>query len=163
MAVEREFPVKIDVYGFDAGTGLPEPKGYRDLPYIWKAGFFAMDQSKLQERLKSARLVIGDVKQTVPTFFSAFKAAPLAAAMFDLDYWSSTLDALDIFKVEEAHLLPRVFCYFDDVISNGYRRHTERACRPACRNPRFQYDAKSPEDREGGWLAMVAARSSSVE
>ena len=40
--IEKIYNIKIDIYGFDTGYGLPEPKGYRDLPYIWKKGFFEM-------------------------------------------------------------------------------------------------------------------------
>ena len=117
MAVEQEFPVAIDVYGFDTGTGLPAPVDYRDLPYIWREGFFAMDENALRGRLGRARLVLGDVKETVPDFFNAHGAAPLGAAFFDLDFWSSTNDALGIFDADEDKRLPRALCYFDDVLS----------------------------------------------
>lgn len=116
-AVEREFPVAIEVYGFDTGTGLPPPMGYRDLPYIWREGFFAMDEAALRAKLDRARLVLGDVKDTVPDFFATGAAAPLGAAFFDLDFWSSTNDALKIFAAGEESRLPRAMCYFDDVLS----------------------------------------------
>ena len=119
-AAEKEFPVKIDVYGFDTGGGLPEPVDYRDLPYIWRAGFYKMDQVALRARLKRAQLVLGNVEQTVPSFFDTHDAAPLGAAFFDLDFWSSTVDALKIFDCPSEKILPRVYCYCDDVISSEY-------------------------------------------
>lgn len=116
--VQQEFPITIEVYGFDTGEGLPDPVDYRDLPYIWKSGFYKMNKKALQARLKRSKLVLGDVKETVPKFFAAHDAAPLAAALFDLDFWSSTRDAFEIFAAPSDHLLPRVFCYCDDVISS---------------------------------------------
>jgi len=114
-AVEKEFPVAIDIYGFDTGEGLPEPVDYRDLPYFWKKGFFKMDHDALRAKLSRTTLVLGDVKDTVPGFFDVYNAAPIGAAFFDLDFWSSTCDALKIFETPSGNKLPRVFCYFDDV------------------------------------------------
>ncbi|MEM1045752.1 MAG: hypothetical protein AAGL24_06360 [Pseudomonadota bacterium] len=116
--VEAELPVKIDIYGFDTGEGLPDPVDYRDLPYIWQAGFYKMDQDALKRRLKRSKLILGNVKDTVPTFIQKYDPAPLAAAFLDLDFWSSTLDAMKIFEAPDDRILPRVFCYCDDVISS---------------------------------------------
>ncbi|MEE4212889.1 MAG: hypothetical protein V2I43_26885 [Parvularcula sp.] len=116
--IEQAYGVEIEVWGFDTGEGLPDPVDYRDLPYIWKAGFYRMDQAALKAKLKRSQLVLGDVKDTVPTFFETYKPAPLGAAFFDLDFWSSTLDSFDIFSGASSTMLPRVFCYCDDVISN---------------------------------------------
>jgi hypothetical protein len=106
----------FEIYGFDTGAGLPPPEDYRDLPYQWQQGFFAMDVPALQKRLKLAELVIGNVRETVPAFLAKGAHAPIGAVMFDLDYYSSTVDALGVFESDrpENHL-PRVPCYFDDI------------------------------------------------
>ena len=44
--------------------------------------------------------------------------APVAFVSFDLDLYSSTRDALKLFEGEYGWVLPRVVCYFDDII--GY-------------------------------------------
>lgn len=119
-AVEKEFPVEIEIYGFDTGGGLPEPVDFRDLPYIWKAGFYKMDQDALRKKLRRASLVLGDVKDTVPSFIENHDPAPIGAAFFDLDFWSSTSEALKIFEAPQSHMLPRVMCYCDDVISSEH-------------------------------------------
>jgi hypothetical protein len=31
----REVGVNIQLYGFDIATGFPEPRGYKNLPYLW--------------------------------------------------------------------------------------------------------------------------------
>ena len=101
-------------YGFDSGSGLPAPDDFRDMPYAWEQGFYAMDQEKLRKRLQSAELVIGDVRDTVQRFGDR-NPAPIGFISFDLDYYSSTTAALHILDLPLANLLPRIFCYFDDV------------------------------------------------
>lgn len=114
--IEKLYPVRIDIYGFDTGGGLPPPKDYRDLPYHWQEGFFAMDRPALERSLSRAKLVFGDVADTCRTFFERFDPAPIAAVAHDLDFYSSTRDALSLFTQDSRFLLPRLFCYFDDTI-----------------------------------------------
>jgi hypothetical protein len=116
--VEKEFDTRIDIYGFDSGEGLPAPEDYRDLPYIWQKGFFRMDVDALQRRLRRAKLVLGDVRDTVPAFVAQHAPAPIGAVFHDLDYYSSTRHALEILHGDPTWMLPRVFCYCDDVLSS---------------------------------------------
>jgi hypothetical protein len=113
--VTHELGVRIQIYGFDLATGLPETRGYKDLPYIWKSGFFKMDYESLKKRLPTAHLVIGDVKDTVKTFWEMYKPAPVGFISFDLDLYSSTAEAFQLFSTRCA-VLPRVICYFDDIL-----------------------------------------------
>jgi hypothetical protein len=110
--------VKIDVYGFDTGEGLPPPLDYRDLPYIWQAAHFKMDQAVLRAKLDQAKLVLGLVADTVKSFVKEHDPAPIGAISFDLDYYSSTIDAFGILDTSPEHSLPRIFCYFDDIYSS---------------------------------------------
>jgi hypothetical protein len=116
--VEKLFPVKIEVYGFDTGEGLPEPVDYRDLPYHWKQGFFKMDVPLLQSRLKRAKLILGNISETSKSFFATHSPAPIGAVSHDFDFYSSTAVALRLFETEPRFVLPRVFCYFDDTIGD---------------------------------------------
>jgi hypothetical protein len=111
------FGVNIAVIGLDNGSGLPAPVDYRDLPYYWHHGYYKMDVEKLKSRLKCATLVLGDVAETLPQLWSA-KIAPIGFIAFDLDYYSSTRQALRIFHGPHETRLPRVFCYFDDIMSD---------------------------------------------
>ncbi|MBI3896757.1 MAG: hypothetical protein HY308_00505 [Gammaproteobacteria bacterium] len=115
--VESAVGVGIDVVGFDSGEGMPKAVDYRDLPHIWSEGFYRMDQAKLRARLRRAKLILGDVRETVPQWLAS-NPAPLGFIAFDLDYYSSTKAAFAIFKGNESSHLPRVHCYFDDVASN---------------------------------------------
>lgn len=117
-SIERETAVKIRVVGFDSGGGLPAPETYKDAPFLWAGGDFAMDQDKLRSRLRRAELVIGDVRDTVAGFVSSVNPdQPVGFVSFDLDYWSSTVSAFDIFRSDIQACLPRVWCYFDDIIA----------------------------------------------
>ena len=110
--------IDIDIYGFDTGEGLPEPLDYRDIPYNWKKGFYKMDVPKIQARLKKAKLVLGDLRETSKDFFEKYNPAPIGAIAQDLDFYSSTVIALRMLEAGEKYYLPRVFCYFDDVVGN---------------------------------------------
>ena len=118
--VADAYEIEVEVYGFDRGKGLPEVSDYRDLPYTWRKGFFEMDVDSLRARLSHARLVIGDIAETLPTFTSAYAPAPLAFVSVDVDYYSSTVDALKVFDLEEKYMLPRVVCYFDDTVGEDH-------------------------------------------
>jgi hypothetical protein len=117
--IEKLLNVQIDIFGFDTGGGLPPPKDYRDLPYYWKRGYFAMDEEKLRKKLSRSKLVIGDVAETLPSFVQKHNPAPIGAIFMDLDFYSSTKQALKLFDLHRAHVLPRMFTYFDDVIGNS--------------------------------------------
>lgn len=108
--------IDIDIYGFDAGEGLPEPLDYRDLAYHWKKGFYKMDVPRLRARLKKAKLVLGDIKDTSKDFFEKYSPAPIGAIAYDFDFYSSTVTALNMLEAGERYYLPRVFCYFDDTV-----------------------------------------------
>jgi hypothetical protein len=116
--VEALVSIKIDLYGFDTGEGLPQPLDYRDLPYHWKEGFYKMDVESLQARLTTARLVLGNIAVTAKTFFNDYDPAPIAAVIHDFDFYSSTALALKMFDENEKYFLPRIYCYFDDTVGN---------------------------------------------
>jgi hypothetical protein len=77
-----------------------------------------MDEADLRSQLNRAELVLGDVADTVPTFFRDTDAATVGMVVFDLDLYTSTTAALDIFNTDDQNVLPRVPCYFDDIIGN---------------------------------------------
>jgi len=124
-AIEKEVPVQFEIFGFDTGFGLPEPIDYRDLPYSFKKGHFKMDENKLRSVLRRAHLVLGDVKDTVPAFFKEYSPPPIAMVSFDLDFYSSTVEGLKIFQADHKDLIPRVFCYFDDIVGPDWELYNE--------------------------------------
>jgi len=111
------FGVTVSVVGFDTGAGLPKALDYRDLPYYWRSGFYKMDIEKLKSKLTRASLMLGDAAETIPQLL-AQQIDPIGFVAFDLDYYSSTKKALRIFSGPQETRLPRVFCYFDDIMSD---------------------------------------------
>jgi hypothetical protein len=116
--VGERLGVDIDVYGFDTGVGLPASDDYRDGPYFRTGGDFPMDPDRLRSRLKRAELILGEVKHTIDRFVQS-RPAPIAFIAFDMDYYTSTVDAFALFKTDDSILMPRIYCLFDDVFSCG--------------------------------------------
>lgn len=116
--VSEKTGVEIEIYGFDTGVGLPEPKGYRDLPYHWKEGFFAMEKDKLEAKLTKAKIIYGEVANTIQTFTEKYNPAVIGCVLHDFDFYSSTKAALQLFTRDESNFLPRSFHYFDDIIGS---------------------------------------------
>ena len=123
--IARYFGIRIDVYGFDSGTGLPPPTDYRDLPHVWQGGAYSMDVERLKARLNGARLVLGDVAHTTAQFATSGEAEPVGFISFDLDYYSSTKAAFQIFQGPPRSRLPRVYLYFDDLARPEVACHNE--------------------------------------
>ena len=122
--VSRVCPTQIQVVGFDNGIGLPGRSNYRDLPYIWKKGHYLMDVDAVRSRLRNSELVLGDVADTVPRFLAQLEGT-VGFVSFDLDYYSSTCSALKIFEGPDQMYLPRVLCYFDDIVGSDDQLHCE--------------------------------------
>ena len=125
--IEQLSGVKIAVYGLDAGDGLPPAATNRDLPYVWRHGQFKMDRDALRARLERAELLLGDVADTVGELTERVADTPVGFVSFDLDYYTSTVDALRLFDAPDASLLPRVFCFFDDFIGGDDELHSHFA------------------------------------
>ncbi|MDA7819970.1 hypothetical protein N9A30_03040 [Flavobacteriaceae bacterium] len=108
--------VEFEIFGFDSGQGMPAPLDYRDHPEKYFTGDFPpIDQDKLISNLpKNAKLILGDIKKSL---FEIEKqiTSPIGFVSVDVDYYSSTLDCLNIFQSDTTIYLPYVFTYFDDV------------------------------------------------
>jgi hypothetical protein len=110
--------VGLRVFGFDTGEGLPAVDDPRDMPHVWRRGDYRMDYSALRPRLSGkTTLVVGNVGTTVQTFLRE-PHPPVGFVSFDMDLYTSTRDALALFRGPEAlaNCLPRVVCYFDDIM-----------------------------------------------
>ncbi|MGW1997227.1 hypothetical protein [Embleya sp. NPDC001921] len=112
--------VAVRVVGFDGGAGMPPAKDPRDLPYLFGPGFYTMDHERLHRRLGETELVIGDLARTLPDYLDThereLRAHPVGFISLDLDHYTSTATALDLFRRPgHGHLLPRVTCYLDDL------------------------------------------------
>ena len=123
--ISADVGVAIQQVGFDLGSGMPSPVDYRDAPYAWQEGFFAMDEPLLRAMLSTAELVIGDIAETGVEYMHT-DAPPLGFLSFDLDYYSSTVTAMSALLDHDIEkYLPRVFCYFDDTVGPHEELHCE--------------------------------------
>jgi hypothetical protein len=80
-----------------------------------------MDVPALQARVPEAKLVLGEIAETVGGFVGRERPAPIGAIMNDVDYYSSTLASFRLFDQAKGHpgsFLPRLFMYFDDIIGS---------------------------------------------
>lgn len=125
--VEALHSVRIDIAGFDTGGGMPPPADHRDVPYFWQEGHYRMDVEQLRARLTRARLHLGDVGTTISAFADDDQASPVGFISFDLDYYSSTVAALEVLELAPERLLPRVLAYFDDIVGNDEEYHSRFA------------------------------------
>lgn len=119
VEVKKRTGVSIDCYGFDTGKGMPPPDGPKDLPYWFKEAQYAMDEPALRAKVPDGNLVIGEVKDTIPSFCESHDPAPIGAIFNDVDYWSSTRDSFELFnfaKSRPQNFLPRTYMYFDDIL-----------------------------------------------
>lgn len=119
--VRSETGVTVECYGFDTGEGMPDPDGPKDLPYWFKAAQYPMDEEALRKKVPDAKLVIGNIRDTIQTFVDTHRPAPIGAIFNDVDYWSSTLESFRLFnnvKDQSDHFLPRIMMYFDDIVGS---------------------------------------------
>ncbi len=110
--------VEFMIYGFDTGTGMPKAVDYRDQPEAFREGDFPMgDFSRLRASLpKNAELIIGNVADTVREFRERLTdKSPLAFVSIDVDYYSSSKVALDVFCGDAGHYLPMTLVWLDDI------------------------------------------------
>ena len=123
--IGNAYGVEVETVGFDTGTGMPDPVDYRDLPYVWRPGFYQMDETALRALLTDAALFLGDISTTGLAFMNS-KPAPIGFLAFDLDYYSSTMAAMcSLLEAPALAYLPRVFCYFDDTVGPHEEHHSQ--------------------------------------
>ncbi|MFN9799831.1 MAG: hypothetical protein ACK54P_07430, partial [Bacteroidota bacterium] len=93
------------------------PESYRDHPEIYQQGDFPMNHEALRRSLPgNAQLVIGEIRDTVGPFLSQVSAeAPIGFVSIDVDFYTSTRDALTILDGHPGQYLPRVQMYLDDL------------------------------------------------
>jgi hypothetical protein len=117
QAVTKETGVQLHIVGFDTGSGMPPSRSYKDHPELYRQGDFPMNAEALGAALPPfARLVIGDVRTTVPEWLRQIPpSSPIGFVSLDLDYYFSTKDALQVLDGAPEQYLPRVLLYVDDI------------------------------------------------
>ena len=109
--------VDIRIYGFDTSTGLPLALDYRDNPDKWRAGDYPMPKAEELSKIvgEKGKLYLGLIKDTLEVFRDEMdKDYPIGFISFDVDYYSSTKDAMKLIDLGPDFFIPIVHCYFDD-------------------------------------------------
>ena len=117
--IEKIIDIKIDLVGFDTGQGMPKTNDYRDFPDKYTEGDFPMID---KEKIKSlnSELILGDLKKQFQNLKKLSDKSPIGFFAMDVDIYSSTKYALNLFRENANFYLPYVFCYFDE---SGGRHH----------------------------------------
>jgi hypothetical protein len=158
--------VQIQVIGFDSGAGMPAPVDYRDHPEYYQEGDFPMNHEALRAKLPpNGELILGKLQDTIAGFrdHRLTAAAPIAYVVIDLDYYSSTVDALKIFDGPAAAYLPVTVLYLDDVSLEHHNPFAgeELALRefnethPSRKAARHDFLASSRVFRRAPWLQHI--------
>jgi hypothetical protein len=110
--------VQFRIYGFDTGSGMPPPTSFKDHPELYQTGDFPMNHEKLSRSLETnTRLLLGPIGDSLQQILGTdFSRAPIAFISLDVDYYSSSVDALTLLKqYDSSNYLPRVLIFLDDV------------------------------------------------
>ena len=93
--VTRVTGVEIKVVGFDTGTGLPQPRDYRDHPEHFMTGDYApTDKDQLIRRLpENCSVRYGDISATVDEFLNNLRGV-IGFVSVDVDYYWSAKEML---------------------------------------------------------------------
>lgn len=120
--VSKETGIRCEVHGFDSGVGMPAPVDYRDHPDLYTQGDFTMNAEALRAILPAGcELHLGPLRATIPRFLERVgPAAPIGFVALDVDYWSSTVQALELFQGKPEQYLPRTVVYVDDIALDGH-------------------------------------------
>ncbi len=105
---------EFTIVGFDRQGGMPESQDPRDIVYWYELGAFDVDVDTVRSTLKRARYLVGDIVDTLPLLLEP-DLPPIGFVAFDVDFYTSTIDALQVFRLQSKTRLPRVLCYLDDV------------------------------------------------
>ncbi len=116
--IEKLYNIKINIYGFDYGEGMPATNNEFDLPFHWKQGDFKVDKKKLEKKINST-IIYGNIKYTVDQFLEK-NPKNIIAIFFDMDTYTSTYSFLNQMTKLEKYLCPRVYCYFDDIFNPNH-------------------------------------------
>ncbi len=116
--------IHFEIVGFDTGQGMPAPQDYRDHPDLYRQGDFPMiDRKALEAKLPSnAKVILGQLRQTVPAFIdSVAPGCPIGFVVVDVDYYSSTRDALGLLSHSDpTKYLPLAAIYVDNILDQSH-------------------------------------------
>ena len=123
--LSKSYGIDYEVIGFDTGKGLPSINDYRDHPEKYRYGDFpsnGLDKAKLPEK---SFIYFGEIKNTIKDFKNEFnlKSGKIAFVSIDVDLYSSTVDTLELFKLDESKYLSKVTLHIDDMRDTDHNEY----------------------------------------
>lgn len=110
------YGIDYEVIGFDTGEGMPEPVDYRDHPEKYHHGDFPPLSLDINDLPEKTRVFYGDVGETIVHLSNILSnSTRLGFISIDVDYYSSTVKALNVCHIAQNNLISRVVMYLDDV------------------------------------------------
>jgi hypothetical protein len=116
--IQKITGIRFDIYGFDNITGMPPHKDYRDHPDLYREGDYKMNYEQLKKNLNATvKIIQGDIRNNIHAFLQNLSPqAPIGFVSLDVDYYSSAVDALTVFRDSDASkYLDIVYLYVDDI------------------------------------------------
>ena len=116
--LSKHYAMPYEVIGFDSGEGMPNAIDYRDHPEKYHFGDFVPHNKEMliQSLPENSKIYYGDIAEKLIQFTESLKDDEyLGFVSIDVDYYSSTIKCLELFKSEKIKVLPKLPIYFDDV------------------------------------------------
>lgn len=115
--LSKIYNIDYQIIGFDSGEGMPDPIDYRDHPELYRKGDFPPLRLKDTKLPLNTRIIYGKIKETLSEFNQEIsnKDSRIAFVSIDVDYYSSSKNCFEIFKLGSENFLSKVTMYFDDI------------------------------------------------
>ena len=90
---------------------------------MWKRGLLSDGQGEAFATVEASAPETRLIENTLKHFLES-EFAPVAFISFDVDLYTSTRQALAVFEGTPNKVIPRVSCYFDDIMGFGCNEYT---------------------------------------
>jgi hypothetical protein len=130
--IKKFLKIDFEIFGFDLKEGLPKytPNNFDRLSR-WSPGDYSLDIKKNLKYLKFSKILYGDVKKTIPMFINRYKktflTSPISFVIYDLDYYTSTKNGLNLLKLQSKNYIPKTYVYFGDYLMSSFDEGERKA------------------------------------
>ena len=130
--IKKFLKIDFEIFGFDLKEGLPKytPNNFDRLSR-WSPGDYSLDIKKNLKYLNNSKIFYGDVKKTIPNFIKKYKktflTSPIAFVIYDLDYYTSTKNGLNLLKLKSNNYIPKTYVYFGDYLMSSFDEGERKA------------------------------------
>ncbi len=123
--LSKLYGIDYELIGFDTGKGLPTIYDYRDHPEKYRYGDYPSNGLEKVKLPKNCKIYFGEIKNTLNTFKNEFSKnkGKIAFVSIDVDIYSSTVDTLNLFKLDESKYLSKVTLHLDDMRDTDHNEY----------------------------------------